>query len=356
MRPALVLALLACACGPTEDPHWTVARLVRREGFDPEMLFPFAKTSCVYDAEAGLLLPPNHTENWTWPEHEGGTFRMHTNNLGLVEDADTESAKHGLRILCVGDSHLMVVGSEEAFPNVLERKLRAAGYPQCEVLNAAVGYTGPRLYLKRVERYLALDPDVVLVSFFSGNDLWDDFLLTYDVGASPRPLLGREYQRRLERCRESHSGALFQGLDQAHFFKHWPGTDEVALALALESLERIHALCEREGMLMLVVILPTKVAVDVEDEPEVRADALATLELSEEEAAVNVRLAARLAGALAERGIPCLDPTAAMRADPRPFFWRKDHHLSVAGQDFVAAALFEAFEPVLAAHGWREAR
>lgn len=356
----LWLASLPISCG---DPHggvaapsgdaWTIDLLVRRTELDPAVLWPLIGAPYVLDPAVGLLLAPEHRETWSWSEHPRGRFGIQTNNLGFLEGEPTRPEKRGVRILALGDSHMMVVDPAESYPNLLEAALRGAGYPDCEVLNSGVGYTGPRLYLRRLERYLELAPDVVLVSFFSGNDLWDDLQLEYDIGRSPRPALDADYAARLERCRERHDGALYQGLNQAHFFKHWPGTAELSLRLALDSLEGIHQRCEREGRLFLVVFLPTKIAVDVEDEPPERADALLTLGLSEEEAALNERLVQRLAGELARRGIPCLDPSAAMRADPTPFFWRRDHHLSVAGHAFLARAAFAAFEPLLAARGWK---
>jgi len=339
----------ACSEGPSGAPSapWSPAMLVRRKELDAKTLCPDPGAVYVYDARAGLLLVPDHTETWEWEEHAEGRFRWSTNNLGLLETQPTEREKHGLRILVTGDSHLMVTETEKSFPNAFESELRRAGYEGCEVLDSGVGYTGPRLYLRRIERFLELQPDVVIVSFFTGNDFWDDLLTDYDVLASPKPALDRGYARRLTDCQDHHAGALYQGLNQAHFFKHWPGTAELAYSLALASLDEIHALCRRQGMALFVVLLPTKIAVDVEDEPDVRAAALASLALSEEDAAVNVRLGERLARELAERGIPTLDPTAEMRADPRPFYWRRDHHLATSGHLFVAQAMLAAFEPEL---------
>ena len=342
------------APAPANAGEWSPALLVHRTKFDPEVIWPHAGSICLYDAQAGLLLPPDHVETWPWPEHPSGKVEWRTNNLGLLESAPTVPEKQGLRIFLTGDSHLMSVWPEESFPNVFEAELRAAGYEGCEVLNSGIGYTGPRLYLRRIERFLELDPDVVIVSFFAGNDFWDDVFVEYDMKLSTPPRVDPAYHERLKKGMERHHGALYQGLNQAYFFKHWPGMADLSLDMALSTLDEIQALCRREDIELFVVFLPTKVDVDIEDEPEVRAAALATLELSEEEAAINVRLTERAVRALGERGIPTLDPTAAMRADPRPFYWRKDHHLAVAGSAFVAEAMFGAFEPLL--RKWKPAR
>ncbi len=36
-----------------------------------------------------------------------------------------------------------------------------------------------------------------------------------------------------------------------------------------------------------------------------------------------------------------------MRADPRPFYWRQDHHLSLAGHRYLGERLFDAIQELL---------
>jgi hypothetical protein len=103
----------------------------------------------------------------------------------LLEDAPTAKEKQGLRILVTGDSHLFVVDTRESFPNLLEAQLRAAGHAGCEVLSSGVGYTGPLLYLRRIEGFLELQPDAVVVSLFTGNDFMDELSFEYDLQKSP---------------------------------------------------------------------------------------------------------------------------------------------------------------------------
>ena len=349
LAAALLTGLLtACGRGAVQASAapWSIDLLVPRRVVDPEQLF-HEDPLCRFDEVGGLLLVPDADATWPWPEAPGGVLHVRTNNLGFLELEATRPEKEGLRILAVGDSHLVIVDAADSFPNVLEAKLRAAGHAGCEVINAGVGYTGPPWYLKRVEKYLELEPDVVLVAIFAGNDFWDTVLTRYDVGASPTPPLGEAYWERLRRCREQFPGALSQGLNQAHWFKHWPGSADLALREVLASMEAIQALCRAHDLPLWTVIIPTKSDVDIEDEPELRQRSLDLLELSEEEAAANLRLSERLAAALVERGIPCLDPTQAMRADPTRFYWRQDHHLAVNGHRFLAERLFETMEPSL---------
>jgi hypothetical protein len=97
------------------------------------------------------------------------------------------------------------------------------------------------------------------------------------------------------------------------------------------------------------VVIPTKMDVD-EDDPGSRAAAMAVLGLSAEDEGVNLRLSQGFVRGMAERGIPCVDPTEAMRAGtvalllalrlPPP---------DVSGHALVAQQLFETLAPLLAA-------
>jgi hypothetical protein len=356
-RQRLVLlgsCILAAACekrldalggsGPV-SASWTPAALVERKSLDLPALFPLAKT-VVFDDEAGLLLPPNMAERLTWPEHPQGAYRQVTNSMGLLETEEV-GPKQGLRLLVLGDSHMMSVNACESFPNLVEAGLREHGHRGADVINAGVPYTGPSMYLLRLRRYLALEPDGVVVSLFTGNDFWDDVYLKYDMAASPKPPPDPRYAQRVTASAKKNDPARGQGLGLAHWLLHWPGTEAFALAEVLASLTEIEALCEEQGLLFAVVVLPTKTDVD-EDEPDERAEALATLDLTEEQAGVIRRLGRAAKAALEERGVPCVDPYDEMKARTEPFYWRRDHHLNHAGHALVAEQLLPVLERMLA--------
>src|SRR5262245_30973472 len=152
--------------------NWTPESLVVRRDVDLAALFPYAG-DMVFDAQAGLLLPPNMASHWKWREHPQKSYEQHTDSLGLLRTEEL-GAKKGLRFLVLGDSHLMSVNAAESFPDCTQRELRKRGHSGAEVINAGVPYTGPRMYLMRLRRHLALELDGVVVSLFTGNDFWDD--------------------------------------------------------------------------------------------------------------------------------------------------------------------------------------
>ncbi|MEW5947599.1 MAG: hypothetical protein AB1742_15525 [bacterium] len=105
-------------------------------------------------------------------------FRIsfNTNNLGFRDDDVAPKKENEFRILVVGDSFTAGWGVEQddAFPNVLERMLneRSAGGAVFNVINA--GYqaqTFDTYYLFLKNEGLALNPDLVVVTIWLGNDL-----------------------------------------------------------------------------------------------------------------------------------------------------------------------------------------
>lgn len=101
------------------------------------------------------------------------------NSLGYRDDEFERSKSGRFRILAIGDSFTFGYGctADEAYPNVIEARLNdALGPGRTEVINAgfaACNYPDTYyLYLK--ERGLALDPDLILVGLFVGNDLDHD--------------------------------------------------------------------------------------------------------------------------------------------------------------------------------------
>lgn len=345
-RDAIRPASVALVAGELPQA-WSAESLLRREGPDIEGLFPIRDSIYRRDAEAYFLLVPDFASECPWDEYPGGEFTLRTNNLGFLEEGLTALKKRGLRILVAGDSHTMLVEARDSFANVLEARLRASGQPDAEACMMGVGYTGPRCYLARLRKYLYLEPDVFVAALFTGNDFWDDLLFAYDVENSPPPPLDENYWKRVGRTKDRWPSALYQGLNQAHWFKHWPGGAAKALAEVVATFEEMSSVCREHEILFVALVIPTKTDVDLEDQPEVRAAAIASLELTEEESQANLRLTESFVQAMRERDIPCVDPTAAMRSDPRPFYWRRDDHLSLEGHRYLGEQLFEAIQKLL---------
>ena len=119
-------------------------------------------------AEVPGLFRPSFAGRVLYPPELAYDVRF--NALGLRGEAPGD----GPRLLLLGDSVTFGyhVGEAEAYPAVLQARLREAGLPQ-QVLNAGCGHftiTDERRYLS--ERLLALEPAAVVLQFCS-NDLLD---------------------------------------------------------------------------------------------------------------------------------------------------------------------------------------
>lgn len=80
------------------------------------------------------------------------------------------------RILVLGDSFTVGanVRQEEAYPKVLEKRLKEVYGPRVQVVNAGVGGWQPFQYAQYFEHYgYQFEPDLILIGFFVGNDTFD---------------------------------------------------------------------------------------------------------------------------------------------------------------------------------------
>lgn len=131
---------------------------------------PLARTT-VYDEEAGRRVD------------------IRINSLGFRDREHAAAASPGVRrVLMLGDSFTagLSVDVERTFPQVCERLLnRNPAGPAWEVITLAVAGYGTAQEMLAYEQYgRRFRPDVVVVNFFSGNDVSDN---SRELSNSPRP-------------------------------------------------------------------------------------------------------------------------------------------------------------------------
>jgi lysophospholipase L1-like esterase len=337
------------ACGEQPDPSVASSDFLdpagvagremteeRARWFFPPLRNPTGRM--MYDREAWVVLRPDREQSFAWAEHPAGRVTFRTNNLGFREDEPTVVRTDAHRILVVGDSHTEgLVENAESFANVLEDLLDEA-HPERrhDVINAAVGGTGPHNYLGMVRRHLALKPDLVIAVVYTGND-FSNALEISDFHTKRRVKPRDEaYIALVSGANERWPELLPQGFNQVCQFRYWEGDEDVALAAAAAALREIAALGSRHGFRLAVVALPSKPDVDRADDAQV-IDAIETqLGYGERERTANLLLGRRLLAELDADGILGIDPSDAMQAETRPLYWRKDHHLDVTGHALLA--------------------
>lgn len=78
------------------------------------------------------------------------------------------------RPVLIGDSFLEGYYLSAPLATLVERRWAAKGLRDMEAINLAIAATGPRQYYSRIKKVaLALDPDVVAVFVYAGNDMMD---------------------------------------------------------------------------------------------------------------------------------------------------------------------------------------
>jgi len=292
------------------------------------------------------------------------------NSLGYRDD-EFEAAKSGrFRILAIGDSFTFGYGctADEAYPNVIEARLNdALGPGRVEVINAgfaACNYPDTYyLYLK--ERGLALDPDLILVGLFVGNDLDHDLagehtwprvddaglplkientLFRVDDGywVSRTPLL----RYRLPVVRNSHlAQVLISALKRARpsaptvLFNRWmyrrdytdrteDAVDRVATLIAATA-----DLAEERGIPIVFVIIPAREQVHPERYDFSRHAFMAGHDLEKPQ-----RVLRRL---LEDRGLVSLDLLPAVRgaSEEGSLYYDLDQHWNSRGQALAGEAI-----------------
>jgi hypothetical protein len=208
-------------------------------------------------------------------------YDFHLNSRGF-KDVEFKPKKEAntYRILALGDSFAFgVVPYQHNYLTLLEQQLKSNGR-QVEVLNMGIPGTGPQHYLALfANEGLPLQPDMVLVSFFVGNDFLDTMIKgrtkAYDYSAVAGLIkyfidLNQKYEGRV-----FHGGASYDDnaptfTEEAYlnlekdrsliYMKREPL--KKAFADAIGYLARIKELCDLIKIELRVVIIPDELQVN----------------------------------------------------------------------------------------------
>jgi hypothetical protein len=308
-------------------------------------------------------------------------FGFPVNSHGFADDEP--SAKEGCLVAAVGDSFTVgMVAHEYHFATVAERTLG------CRIDAIGVAAVGPEEYALLVrDEALALDPDVVVLDLFVGNDLVDnlrgrdrfrnglrrwldrDNLLAYSVPRRlyllfrarrlaheplpvqvvPRALTHDETLQRwpwladpsLEPSTMPH--AQYLELESRHAREVCGGGDEVYYARFWEIFDGIRAAVAPRRLLVLVI--PDEFQVEDPLWHEITSRLGVPLDRDRPQ---------RLVGAgLTRRGIPYLDLLPAMRGEPvavdgwRHLYLRDDTHWNARGNAVAGRMLAASLRGLL---------
>jgi hypothetical protein len=119
---------------------------------------------------AGLIFPPNAEHKFRTREF---SYTVQTNSLGFRDREFALRKAVKTRIIAIGDSFTFGhgVNVNQAWPKLLEARLRAAGY-DLEIANLGRPGNSPRGYATVAEKAIPLlKPDLVIIAVLQGDDL-----------------------------------------------------------------------------------------------------------------------------------------------------------------------------------------
>ncbi len=207
------------------------------------------------------------------------------NSRGFHDVEFAQKSDHVYRILALGDSFAFgIVPYEHNYLTLLEEQLSRPDRP-VEVLNMGIPRTSPLDHLALlVNEGLELEPDLVLLSFFSGNDLLEIYreihekrpfysrshvltLMRYAVFVRPQTEPGVLRNRRTYRDDQptfgpdSHLEIL--GANAIVYLTGWEGFAQ-SIDAATAAIERMAEMCRTRDIALTVLLLPEETQVDTD--------------------------------------------------------------------------------------------
>jgi lysophospholipase L1-like esterase len=136
------------------------------------------------DPEVGQILAANQRARWVQEDYD---VEVTTNSAGFHDiEHRVEKPTTVYRIVVLGDSFIegLAVPIESGFTHQLKSLLQLeVKDARIEVINLAVSGVGPAQYLRMLERRgVAYQPDLVLMSIYPENDIWDSY---YGLSGGP---------------------------------------------------------------------------------------------------------------------------------------------------------------------------
>ena len=310
------------------------------------------------DDELGMVLRPESTGTTRTPEFHT-TVRI--NAHGVRGEALPAKTTDELRILAVGDSFTLglQVGFQDTFAEQAAARLsERLGHP-VRILNAGVDGFGTQAASRLMQRLATpLEVDAVLLTFFLGNDFWDNSHFEQVVSQPP---MVPQNQTRLSNSIGGFS-AIYSYGKLAWSLRRMAANPDVAgrrrpelsvfndkLALANQvpatqaALASFAVASEALGLPTYVVLAPPAYAVQTQR-------AAATLELfglDPETLDLDAPAAAIVQVTPAEIPVLDLGPVLRTAPDPGALYFTLDGHWTPQGHHIAASAISDFLYPLL---------
>ena len=315
----------------------------------------------IRDPDVGSRLKPGARIRFTTVEFD---TEIAVNNVGVRDDEDLGPKSPGeRRIVILGDSLVLSVQVPQriTFAEGLERRLNArSGSSRYRVINAGVQGYGPVqewLFFRKLAA--TLEPDLVIVTIFVGNDAEEAFSSRAALNPSERPATERLAESLTTRLRRLvRNSMVLQVLRtrvlavtnrlrvgvappepplQTYAARPAPRIQE-GIEITRATIRDIARHAATVGARTAVLLMPARFQLVDEDYEHLRR---AVVESGGE--LVRDAASTRFAAAVADLGLPWLDVLPMLRQAPqaRELFFERNIHLTPRGHEIVAAALDE---------------
>lgn len=287
------------------------------------------------------------------PFASDGNFKL--NSLGFKDKDFSPKAQNGYRIVALGDSFAFgVVNYDQNYLTLIESVLQK-NHPNVDLLNMGILGTGPVDYSELLnDEGLAFKPDMVLVSFFIGNDF---------VGPRRRRLYEYSYMatlfHRATRVARSYEGPItlagntaycddcpsmtedrYLKVERGRSSMYVKGNKRFARSfdVALSYLEKIRVICRARDIDFVVALIPDELQINHELEKTVREKFHADIDGSQWDITLPNRT---LSSRLTQLGINHIDLYDAFVAGSSQgrLYKPRDTHWNITGNRLAASLI-----------------
>ena len=276
------------------------------------------------------------------------------NSQGFKDKEFSNKKENVYRIIGIGDSFSFgIVPYKYNYLTLVEYQLNVDN-KNIEVLNMGIPDTGPKDYLSLlVKEGLALQPDMVLLSFFVGNDFKQSkkrklyehsyvaSLFHYIINLKPKyeGSIIHGNSRYCDDC-PSFNSEEYLKIEFRRSFIYLVDNKIFTekLARAMYYLKQIFSICRSQGIKLIVVIIPDELQINQDLWREVRAAYYPSLE----ENKLDIRLPnRRLSNELDKLGITNIDLYEYFSNSLDQLYRPRDTHWNIAGNQMAANIIHE---------------
>ena len=295
------------------------------------------------------------------PFASDGKFKL--NSLGFKDKEFLPKAQNGYRIVALGDSFAFgVVPYDQNYLTLIESELQQ-NHHNVDLLNMGIVGTGPSDYYELLtDEGLAFKPDLVLLSFFIGNDFVGarrrrpyeySYLTTLFYRAWK---IVRGYQgpilpaRRTDYCDDcpSMTEDRFLQVERSRSAKYLRGNSGFARSMdrALSYLDKIRLICRARGIDFVVVLIPDELQINRELQKIIRNKFFFDLDASLWDSGLPNRA---LSSRLTQLGIDHIDLYDAFVASGSQIrlYKPRDTHWNIAGNRLAAILIADHVQKYL---------